>query len=121
MRYSSIIIVSLIFIISTGLLSCKKQPAIDEKKFVKIYTDIILMQDTSLSSQSEIKKEVLNRFNVNENDYDKTIKYYNDEPDKWQPFFDSVITYIEKIKPKPKRSDLKSLPEQSESLGKKNL
>ena len=121
MKYSSIIFVSLIFTISAGLLSCKKQPAIDEKKFVKIYADMIFMQDTSLSSQSEIKKEVLKRFNITENDYDKTIKYYNDDPDKWQPFFDSVITYIEKIKPKPKKPDVKSLPEQSESLGKKNL
>lgn len=121
MKYSSIILASLILIISAGLLSCKKQPAIDEKKFVMIYADMIFMQDTSTSSQSEIKKEVLKRFNVTENDYDKTINYYNDAPDRWQPFFDSVITYIEKMKPNPKKSNVKSSPEQSGSLDKKNL
>jgi len=120
MKYSSIILASLILIISAGLLSCKKQPAIDEKKFIKIYADMIFMQDTSTSSQLEIKKEVLKRFNVTENDYDKTIKYYNDDPERWQPFFDSVITYIEKMKPNPKKSDVKSSPEQSGSLDKKN-
>jgi uncharacterized protein YxeA len=120
MKYSSIILASLILIISAGLLSCKKQPTIDEKNFIKIYADMIFMQDTSTSSQLEIKKEVLKRFNVTENDYDKTIKYYNDDPERWQPFFDSVITYIEKMKPNPKKSDVKSSPEQSGSLDKKN-
>ena len=50
----------------------------------------------------------------------KLLNYYNDDPDRWQPFFDSVITYIEKMKPNPKKSDVKSLPEQSGSLDKKN-
>lgn len=121
MKYRLVFLTLFITIISTGLQSCKKQPVIDEQKFVKIYADMIFMQDTSLSSKSEIKKDVLKRFNVTENDYDKTIKFYNDDPDRWQPFFDSVITYIEKIKPKPKKVDVRSLPEQSGSLDKKNL
>lgn len=121
MRYSSIIIVSLILILSVAILSCKNPQAIEEKKFVKIYTDMILMQDTSSSSQLEIKNEVLKRFNISEKDYDITIKFYNDDPERWQPFFDSVITYIEKMKPKPKKIDVKSLPEQSLSLDKKDL
>ena len=53
MKYSSIILASLILIISAGLLSCKKQPAIDEKKFVMIYADMIFMQDTSLHHHSQ--------------------------------------------------------------------
>jgi len=121
MRHSSIIFTLLNLIVSITIISCKNQQAIEEKKFVKIYTDMILMQDTSSSSQLEIKAEVLKRFNVNEKDYDNTIKYYNDDSERWQPFFDSVITYIEKMKPKPKKIDVKSLPEQSVSLDKKNL
>ncbi len=120
MRYNSIIFASFILTISTVLLSCKKQPAIEEKKFIKIYADMIFMQDTS-SSQLEIKEEVLKRFNVNEKDYDNTIKYYNADPERWQPFFDSVIVYMERLKPKPKKIDVKSLPEQSGSADKKNL
>jgi len=109
MKYSSIILASLILIISAGLLSCKKQPAIDEKKFIKIYADMIFMQDTSSYSQSEIKLTVLKKFNVKEFEYDETIKYYNDDPERWQKFFDEVIVYIENLNPKPKKSDVKSL------------
>ncbi len=121
MRYSSIIFATLILILSAVLLSCKKQPAIEEKKFVKIYSDMIFMQDTSSSSRLEIKEEVLKRFNVNEKDYDNTIKYYNADAERWQSFFDSVVVYMERLKPKPKKIDVKSLPEQSESVDKKNL
>ena len=121
MRNSSIIFASLILILLVAIQSCKNRQAIEEKKFVKIYTDMIFMKDTSSLSQLEIKEELLKRFNVHENDYDNTIKYYNDDPERWQPFFDSIITYIEKIKPKPKKIDVKSLPEQSVSLDKKDL
>lgn len=118
MRYFSVFLLLLSIVISFSLQSCKESPPVDEKKFIRIYTDMIIMQDTSSSTQQEIKKEVLKRFNVTENDYDNTIKYYNNDPERWQPFFDSVITYIEKIKPKPTKTDVKSLPEQSESEGK---
>jgi len=101
--------------------SCQKSTAIDEKKFIKIYAEMIFMQDTSSLSQNTIKEKVLKKFSVSENDYNSTIKFYNNDPEKWQTFFDSVIVYIERIKPKPKKVDVKSLPEQSVSVDKKNL
>lgn len=74
---------------------------------------MIFMQDTSSYSQSAIKHKVLKKFDVNEFEYDETIKYYNDDPERWQKFFDEVIAYIESLKPKPKKNDVKSLREQS--------
>lgn len=103
---------SLIFI-SVVLMSCSKSFRIEEKKFVKMYAEMIFMQDTSSLSPSVIKESVLKRFNVNENDYGATIKFYNKNPERWQKFFDEVIVYIESLKPKPKKNDVKSLREQS--------
>ena len=99
--------------------SCDKSPVIEEKKLIKIYAEMIFMQDTSSLSPPNIKEKVLKRFSVNENDYSSTIKYYNDNPERWQKFFDEVIVYIESLKPKPKKVDEKSLPKQSLSLDKK--
>jgi len=113
------IILALVFLtISTGLQSCKEQPTIEEKKLIKIYADMVFMQDTSSLSQQIIKEKVLKKFSVSEKDYSNTIKSYNDDPERWQKFFDSVIVYIERIKPKPKKVDVKSLPEQSVSEDK---
>ncbi len=122
MKYGSIVIISFMIVISAGLQSCKKSSPIDEKKFIKIYTDMIFMQDTSDLSQYEIKQRVLKKFKVIEKDYDATIHYYNSDPEKWQKFFDSTIVYIERSKPKPtKKTDVKVLPKRSEFEDKKDL
>ena len=120
MKYGSIFLIFLAIVISSWLQSCKKSSVIDEKKFIKIYADMIFMQDTSSLSQLTIKEKVLEKFKISENDYDNTIKFYNDDPENWQPFFDSVIVYIERIKPIPRKIDGRSLPEQSVSVDKKN-
>lgn len=120
MKYGSMIFSVLLLIISTGLLSCKKSPPINERKFIMIYANMIFMQDTSSLSQSIIKQKVLEKFTVNEKDYEATISFYNNDPEKWQKFFDSTIVYIESLKPKlTKKTDVKSLPKQSLSVEKK--
>ena len=122
MRYISIVVLLFFIIISIGLQSCTRQPPIEDKKFVKIYADMIFMQDTSSLSQLAIKEKVLKQYSVTESDYDNTIKIYNEDPEKWSVIFDSVVVYIESLKPKPKTKnvDVKSLPEQSLSPDKKN-
>ncbi len=118
MRLQRIFLVLFVISLTAAFQSCKKSPVIDEKKFIKIYADMIFMQDTSSLSQYSIKEKVLAKYKVSENDFDNTIKFYNDDPEKWQPFFDSVVVYIERIKPIPKKFDVKSSPEQSVSAGK---
>jgi hypothetical protein len=114
----SLLIFCTLFVLTLGMQSCKQNPQIEEKKFVKIYSEMIFMQDTSSLSKPTIKEKVLKKFNVSENDYNNTVKYFNEEPEKWQNFFDSVIVYIERSRPKSNMSDVKSLPEQSVSVDK---
>lgn len=121
MRYYSISLVLFLLIISISLQSCKKSPVIDEDKFVKIYAEMIFMQDTSSLSQPAIKVSVLKNFSVKEIDYANTVKFYNDDPERWQKFFDSTLAYIERLKPKPNKTDEKSLQQQPLSEDKKNL
>jgi hypothetical protein len=116
------------FLIFFGLLvlvliiqSCNQNPKIEEKKFIKLYAEMIFMQDSSSLSQPEIKNKVLKKFGVSKNDFDETIKYYNEEPERWQSFFDSTVVYIEKLHPQVKKPDVKSLPKRSVLLDKKDL
>ena len=113
MRFNLSLNLFFLIYISVVLISCTNSSKIEEKKFVKIYAEMIFMQDTSSYSQSMIKTKVLQKFDVKEFEYDETIKYYNDDPERWQKFFDEVIVYIESLKPKPKKNDVKSLPKQS--------
>ena len=121
MRHRIVPLILFILIISVSFQSCQKSSAIDEKKFVKIYAEMLFMQDTSTLSQQTIKENILKKYNVSEKDYSNTINFYNDDPERWQKFFDSTIVYIEKLNPKIKKPDVKSLPKRSVLLDKKNL
>jgi Domain of unknown function (DUF4296) len=87
----------LIFILS----GCSNKQAIQEDKFVKIYTDIIIAQDTSNAGGAElerIKQEVFKKYNINEKQYTNTLDYMNSKPERWEKFFNDAISYVEKMK-----------------------
>ncbi len=82
--------------------SCGNDQPISEEKFIKIYANMVIMQDTSSLSQVQVRDKVLLNYKYSLNDYKQTIDFYNSDPEKWQKFFDKVVTYIESLKPKTK-------------------
>lgn len=84
-----------IFFLSTD---CDQNKIIEEEKFVKIYTDIIVAEDTtsaSSKSKDDIIKEVLSKHNETITDYKITIQFYNQESERWEKFFSKAIAYLE--------------------------
>ena len=83
------------------IAGCSKSKIINEDKFVKIYADLVIQQDTlnSLHYKTDSTKlAVFKRFNVNEEDYKNTIDYYNQDPGRWENFFDKVTSYLESLR-----------------------
>ncbi len=94
---------------------------IDEDKFVKIYSDLVIAQDTSRANQkniTEIKNRVLKRYSVNEKEYNATVEYYNEDPKKWSDFFDKVLAHLEILKSKSTAKQNKSNGEKSSDSGR---
>jgi hypothetical protein len=89
-------------IISALLLSaCDKGPPIPEEKFIKVYIDLLIIQDTTTAetfSLDSIKTLVFTRHNISSGQYDETISYYNSQPEKWVVLFDSATAYVERLK-----------------------
>jgi hypothetical protein len=80
------------------LFGCDQNKIIEEEKFVKIYTDIIIAEDTtsaSSKSKDDIIKAVLSRHNETIDDYKTTIQYYNQNSERWEKFFTKAIAYLE--------------------------
>ena len=121
MKLSVFFYILSLIILAVVVQSCEKSHVIEEKELVKIYAEMIFMQDTSSLSPTIIKENVLKRFSITDDDYVATVNYYNENPERWPKFFDEVILYIQSLKPKPKKVDVKSLQEQSLSVDKKNL
>ena len=91
-----------LLIVSSLLLSgCDKEPPIPEEKFIKVYVDLLIIQDTTNTdtfSLDSVKTIVFDRHSISVEQYDATINYYNSEPEKWQAFFDSATVYVEGLK-----------------------
>lgn len=72
-----------------------------EDKFIKIYVDILVAQDTTGDksiTKDSLKTIVLQKYEVKDSIYSKTIDYYNTNPEKWEKFFDRAIKEVEKLK-----------------------
>lgn len=83
------------------IVSCSDNPPLKEEKFIRIYVDIVIAQDTTNANPSQtqnIKKNILKKYSVSEKDYKSTLDFYNSEPKRWQAFFDKAISYLEQLK-----------------------
>ena len=91
-----------LFVVFSLLLSaCDKGPPIPEEKFIKVYVDLLIIQDTTISkisSLDSVKTLVFSRHYISSEQYDETIDYYNSQPEKWTVFFDSATAYVEGLK-----------------------
>jgi hypothetical protein len=96
----------LLFFLFIFISACDKGPPITEEKFIHVYTDLLIIQDTTTSpsySLDSIKALVFTRHNISSEQYEETINYYNSQPEKWQAFFDSATVYVEGLKRKTEK------------------
>jgi len=95
-----------LLIIFLLLSACEKKSPIPEEEFIKVYVDLLILQDTTgtnTSSFDSLKTLVFKNHSVSAEEYDATINYYNSEPKRWEGFFDKAIAYAEKLKNKAKK------------------
>jgi hypothetical protein len=80
-------------------LNCNENNIIEEDKFIQIYSDIIIANDT-ISSPSQVSDSILlsilNKHGETKDDYKATIEYYNEDSERWEKFFSKAVTYLEK-------------------------
>lgn len=91
----------LILILPVFVLSCDTEPPIPREEFIKVYVDLLIVEDTTTAetiSLDSIKTLVFNRYDILFQQYDETISYYNSRPEKWAAFFDSATVYVERLK-----------------------
>ena len=93
----------IVTILITSLISCTEKEKIPQEKFIKIYVDILIAQDTSSvlnPSLDSMKALVFERYDITDSLYEENIGFYNESPERWNAFFDSALVYIEYLKSK---------------------
>ena len=75
---------------------------IKEDKFVLVYTDLIIAQDTlgNNFNLNKAKDKIFKRYNVSAKEYDATLNYYHQDPKQWEQFFTKAIAHLESLKSK---------------------
>lgn len=89
-------VVLFLFFIFSG---CSENNRINEDKFVKIYADLVIANDT-LSADNDFNKfriEIFKRHDVSEEQYQKTVEFYNEKPERWKLFFDKVLNHVKTL------------------------
>ncbi|MEJ2615524.1 MAG: DUF4296 domain-containing protein [Ignavibacteriaceae bacterium] len=95
-------ILSLTFL-ALFISNCTNGRILDEDKFVKVYTDLVIAHDTipeKTVSFDSVKQAVFNRYGITEGQYDSTVNYYNKNVERWQSFFKTATAYIDTLKKK---------------------
>ncbi len=98
-------VVLLLFVAAAVMLfpSCNNSKVIPEEKFVRLYTDLVIAQDTTAGEYKrmvKIRSGVFNRYDISEKEYETTLAYYNAKPERWEIFFEKVTSHVEVLKQK---------------------
>ena len=100
-------ILSLLIVLPTLLIgfSCSKKNTVDEDKLIKVYADLLIIQDTTNVenySLDSIRTIVLDRYDLTLPQYKEMISDYNQDPKRWEKFFDKAIAYVNELRTKKK-------------------
>lgn len=85
-----------------SFVSCKNNAIIEEDKFVQIYSALVIAKDTLKTDHASVQKEIFSRYKVTDEQYENTIEYYNEDPARWEKFFDKVIENVSGLQKKGK-------------------
>ena len=82
------------------LPGCSDDKIIEQDKLVLVYTDLLIIQDTVSSkdkSLDSLRNSVFSGYNVTQEEYENTIKYYNEDIIRWEVFFDKVTSHLDSL------------------------
>ncbi|MBN1349170.1 DUF4296 domain-containing protein [candidate division KSB1 bacterium] len=81
------------------IVNCDKIAApstIPAEKFARIYTDYIVVADTANTAlHTTILDTMLSRYSEDRDKFDATLRYYREDPLRWEKFLQLVVQNLE--------------------------
>lgn len=100
-HYSGFSILFFGFFLFTSLIivSCSDKN-IDHEKFVDTYIDLRISEDTMKPGGNiqDLKKEILKKHGLTEEQYEKNFNYLNENPERWNDFYDEIIARVDTLR-----------------------
>ncbi len=54
-----------------------------------------------VNPRTTVRDSVLKKHNVSLSQYQNTVDYYNQDPERWQTFFEKVLAEVDSMKTRP--------------------
>lgn len=70
---------------------------LDEDKFVKVYYDILILQESrggEISAMEKIRQEVYQKHGISHEQYQNTLDWYSEDKARWEEFFAALTEYV---------------------------
>jgi hypothetical protein len=100
------------------LFSCQKDTApsfpAEQEPFVNVYIKLLLLQDrfpADYPALLDSTRKILQDANFTEQKYKQCLAYFNEEPERWEAFYQEVLKRLKEFE--PSRS---SRPDPSQNL-----
>ncbi len=89
--------------ISFLFFGCSGKDEIQNEKLVKIYVDLMVVQQLHADNSDSLKigeREVFKKYDVTKESYENSLKKYSDSKEKWEEFFTKSKEYLDTLKAK---------------------
>jgi Domain of unknown function (DUF4296) len=94
------------FLMAIILSGCSRDKILDEDKFVKVYTEIVIAHDTipdGAANFDSVKSAIFRNNGITSGQYDSTVIYYSKDVKRWESFFNKATVYIDTLRSKDRK------------------
>ncbi len=95
-----VIPVAAILILMT-LFGCQSESdEVPAEKIAKVYVDLLVAKELYRSNPdtvSILEKEIFSKYNIDKDYYEKSIKNFKDDKEKWDLFFNVAKSYLDSL------------------------
>ena len=90
----------ILFIISL-FFGCGEEKGIDKSRLAHTYVDLTVARErynTQPDSLREAEKDIFDKYNLTEEEYDEAVKSIKPESEYWKEFFDITKQYLDSLR-----------------------
>ena len=82
-----------------------------QEKFVQVYVELVKLRERLPSTNPvfvDSSRTILKKYGLTKQEYDQNLAYFNEEPERWEAFYQEVLKRLEHKENVPSSTD--SLP-----------
>ncbi len=92
----------ILFVLALNLTACHQNKNAtslnNQEKLIQVYVELAKLQERLPLQDSaflDSSRTILEKYNLTEEEYNDALSYFNEEPERWQTFYEKVLEHLE--------------------------